>query len=106
MILGFTLSELRTEKGVVGEHACPDGCVAAVCVCMCVFMRHACMYAHGHVLYAHVYSEKIRAEVWRAPAGDHSQAAMETKVVLVCLTRAKESIISLLCCTCNMGRLC
>lgn len=46
MILGFKLSELRREKGVVGEHGCPDGCVVAVSVCSCV---HVCMCVYGHV---------------------------------------------------------
>ena len=54
---------------------------------MCV---HVCVFVCMHVvtcLHAYVCSEKIRVEVWKPPAGDHSPSAMETKVVTACLTQ-------------------
>ena len=61
------------------DHIYGDG----VCVRVCVFV---CMRVVT-CLHAYVCSEKIRVEVWKPPAGDHSPSAMETKVVTACLSQ-------------------
>lgn len=58
-------------------------------MCVCVFL-FVCI---GVVtcLHAYVCGEKIRVEVWKPPAGDHSPGAMETKVVTACLSQREEN---------------
>lgn len=58
------------------EHVCVRVCMF-VCMCTVTCLR------------VYVFSEKIRGEVWKPPAGDHSPGAMETKVVTVCHTQRK-----------------